>query len=251
MTLLSPRGISIVFLGCALWIWQSPRSIAARRTALAAAFCYLLASIYAVPYAIASALLTRHAAPFEGRDVSGHATAIVLLAAAGERVPGWSGAISVMSAAEASRVLEAARVFALVSPDWIISSGGADVPDDVPSGEVMRDALVQLGVPPARIALEVSSRTTHDEAVLVAPMLKRLGIQRTILVTSATHMPRSLGTFRAVGVDAIPAPALDPGARQSARRRWLPSARGLAYSALVLHECAGLVYYRARGWWTR
>jgi len=56
-------------------------------------------------------------------------------------------------------------------------------------------------------------RTTHDEAVLVAPMLKRLGVQRTILVTSAIHMPRSLGTFRAAGVDAIPAPALDPGAR--------------------------------------
>jgi len=247
LTLLSPGGISIVFLGCALWIWQSPRSNAARRTALAAAFFYLLASIYAVPSVVAAALLTRHAAPFEARDGSGRATAIVLLAAGGERVPGGSGSFSLMSATEASRVLEAARVFALVSPDWIISSGGADLPDDVPSGEVMRDALVQLGVPPARIALESSSRTTHEEAVLVAPMLKRLGVQRTILVTSAIHMPRSLGTFRAAGIDAIPAPAAAPGAR----RRWLPSARGLAFSAQVLHECAGLVYYRARGWWTR
>ena len=248
-SLFSPGAPPIVFLACALWIWRAPRSAGARRAAVAAAAFYVAASTYAIPAAL-GALLTRNQRLFDAH-VAGRGTAVVLLGGRDERVGGADRALSLMSRAEASRVLEAVRVFALVSPDWIITSGGPDPsePLETPSAIVMRDALAGLGVPASKIRLESASQTTRDEALLIAPMLKSLGAERAIIVTSAMHMPRAFGAFRAVGVDAIAAPAPDPDASAPRRQRWLPAERGLRYSADLAHECVGLPYYRARGWW--
>ena len=250
-SLFSPAAPPIVFLACAIWIWRAPGSASARRTAVSAAAFYTAASIYAVPAALATPLTHRHQL-FDAR-IAGRGTAIVLLGGGGERVGGAERALSLMSRAEASRVLEAARVYALVSPDWIITSGGPDPsePLEAPSAIVMRDALVGLGVPAARIRIESTSRTTREEAVLIAPALHSLGARRAIVVTSAIHMPRAFGAFRAVGVDAIAAPAPDPDASAPWRQRWLPAERGLRYSAELAHEFVGLAYYRVRGWVAR
>lgn len=249
MTLLSPGGLAIVFVACALWVWFAPRSFAARRTMLFVAVLYFAASVYIVPATIASVTLARHAEPFKGHPEGDAPAAIVLLGAGNEHVQGGgAAAVSVMSLVEAARVLEAARVFDLVHADWIISSGGA-LHDEMPSAAVMRDALVELGVPGKQIVLESSSHDTHDEALLIAPMLRSLRVQRTILVTSAIHMPRSLGTFRAAGVHAIPAPVREPAASLPRIQRWSPTAPGLLFSSQLVHEFIGLAYYRARGWW--
>jgi uncharacterized SAM-binding protein YcdF (DUF218 family) len=232
-----------------LWVWLSPRSSAARRTTLTAAALYCAASIYIVPAAIASVTLAAHADLFKPLSDDRRPTAVVLLGGGNEHVQGaGAAAVSVMSLVEAARVLEAARVFDVAHADWMISSGGA-LPGETPSSIVMRDALIQLGVPAKQIVLESSSHDTHDEAVLIAPMLKSLRVQRTILVTSAIHIPRSLGTFRAVGVDAIPAPVREPGAALPRIRRWSPSTVGLLFSSQLVHEFLGIAYYRARGWW--
>ena len=253
MTLLSPGALAIVFVVCALWVWLSPRSVAARRTLLAAAIFYFGASTYGLPAAIAAATLARHAEPFRfGGNDGGHGgpTAVVVLGGGHLHVQGLAETMSVMLPAEAARVLEAARVFHLARAQWVISSGGA-VPGNAPSSVVMRDALVQLGVPSQQILLESSSHDTHDEAVLIAPMLRSLGAQRTILVTSSIHMPRSLGAFRAAGVYAVPAPVSEPETVVTRANAWVPSASGLLFSSQLTHEFIGLAYYRLRGWWIR
>lgn len=51
----------------------------------------------------------------------------------------------------------------------------------------MRDALVAIGVPPARIAVEAVSSTTHHEAVLIAPMLRDLHVDHLVLVMTAAR----------------------------------------------------------------
>lgn len=217
---------------------------------LIVAVLYFAASIYIVPATVARVTLAGRAQPFAPQGAAHVPTAIVLLGGGNEHVQGvGTAALSVMFPSEAGRVLEAARVFELLHADWIISSGGA-VPGETPSAVVMRDALVQLGVPTRQILLESESRDTHDEAVLIAPMLRSLHVQRTVLVTSAIHMPRSLGTFRAAGVDAFPAPVRDPAASLPRVQRWAPSAPGLLFSSQLAHELIGIAYYRARGWWT-
>jgi uncharacterized SAM-binding protein YcdF (DUF218 family) len=157
---------------------------------------------------------------------------------------------SVVDLHAARRVLETYRVYKLVDPDWVISSGGSTDPSEesVPTGITMRDALLQLGVPSARLLMETQSRNTHEEAVVVVPMVKSLGVAHTIIVTSDLHMWRSIAAFRAEGLEAVPAIARhdDPG--MTLLPSLLPSARGLQEASLVVHEILGLGYYSARGW---
>jgi uncharacterized SAM-binding protein YcdF (DUF218 family) len=148
-------------------------------------------------------------------------------------------------------VLETARAYRLLNPDWVISSGGNLSPTDPsePSAKNMRDLLVRLGVPPAKIRLEAASRTTHEEAIAIAVMLRSLGADQVVLVTSGVHMRRSVGAFRAAGIDPVPAVATDPFYRLGWSDWIIPGKRGLDLSAQVVHELVGIAYYRIRGWW--
>ena len=120
----------------------------------------------------------------------------------------WSDVkLSVLDPIGVERTLEAARIYRLVQPDFVISSGGLIEPDDPedPPGETMKQTLVRLGVPAERIIVERDSTNTRDEAVMVAAMLPSLDVKHVILVTSPMHMRRAVGMFRAVGVEVIPA----------------------------------------------
>ncbi len=248
--LFSTSGPIVALIITAIWLWRRPSSTMARRGAIAVATGYALASVHVVPFGV-SRLLTLGYHQFTANDIGRGTTAVVLLGGGDEIVEGWTDQITVTTPIEAARVLEASRVFRLISPAWIISSGGK--PDPLDPGEAssltMRDELVRLGVPQGRILLESTSRNTHDEAVLIAPMLESLGIQQVVLVTSDTHMRRSLGAFRAVGVNAVPAIAPDP--RLPIRWFWwvLPSHQALELSSEVSHELLGIPYYWLRGRW--
>jgi uncharacterized SAM-binding protein YcdF (DUF218 family) len=233
----------------AVWLSRRPSSAHLRRFAIAAALFYLFASLAIVPYGV-SRLMTMGYHQFRGEDVAAGTTAIVLLGGGDDFIQGWTDEITVTTPSEAERVLEATRVFKLIAPAWIISSGGRPEPQDrgEPSAITMRDELVRLGVPRDRILLEARSRTTHDNAVLIVPILRSRGIQHVVLVTSATHMRRSLGAFRAVGVQAIPA-AAPGGEAPSQWFEWLPSNNGLEWSGIIAHELGGIPYYWMRGWW--
>ena len=247
----SPSAVILVLLAAALWLWRRPASPAARRFLLASALAYAAASVYVVPEAVGR-LVAFGYHPFEARDVPSGATAVVVLGSGDQTVHGWDATpLSVLDPAGASRVLETRRVFRLIDPAWIISSGGLPDPEspDEPSGIVMRDALVALGVPAGRLKLESLSRNTHDEAVMLSPMLHALNVEHLVIVTTDVHMRRSLATFRAEGWDASPAIAPNPDATLTAAERWRPTSDGLRLSGQVVHELLGIPYYWARGWY--
>jgi len=113
----------------------------------------------------------------------------------------------------------------------------------------MMEALVWLGVPASRIVQETVSTTTRDEAVVIRPMLTRLGAEQVILITSDVHMRRALGAFRAAGIDALPAIAREIE-RDVPWTTWLlPTDDGLWIGSLNAHEVIGVTYYWLRGWW--
>jgi uncharacterized SAM-binding protein YcdF (DUF218 family) len=67
-----------------------------------------------------------------------------------------------------------------------------------------------------------------------------------VLVTSPTHMARSMGAFRAVGLNPIASPSAltsdgDPPS-------WLPSDDALMISDSVVYDSAARIYYWSRGW---
>lgn len=248
--LLSTSGLVVALSVAAAWLWRRPSSATARRFLITAALGYTLASVHLVPLGV-SRLLTLGYRQFSAGDIGPGTTAVVVFGGSNEFVEGWNDHVTVTTPIVAARVLEAWRVFRLISPAWIISSGGGpDPPDEAEaSGTTMRDELVRLGVPPERILLESTSRSTYEEAVLIAPILRSLGVQQLVLVTSDTHMRRSLGAFRAVGWHAVP--AIAPSQRRPKLWFWsmLPTLSGLELSAEVTHELLGIAYYWLRGRW--
>src|SRR5207244_2037789 len=103
------------------------------------------------------------------------------------------------------RVLEAARLYRLLGTPTIVLSGGAaeHSPAARPESEVMRDAIQGLGVPADRLVLESASRTTRMQAIAVRRLVGPRAREPIVLVTSPAHMRRSIGAFRAAGLEPI------------------------------------------------
>jgi uncharacterized SAM-binding protein YcdF (DUF218 family) len=247
----SLSGLVISLLAGVLWLGAFPQSKRPRRFLSFVALAYTLSAIYAIDYGV-SRLLVIGFQPLAASDVPAGRIAIVVLGSGSFTARDWNDdEYSIVDPTAASRVLEAARVYRLVNPDLVISSGGRIRPRDqnVPTAIAMRDALVQLGIPPSRIVVEPDSRNTHEEALHDAQMLATRNISHVVLVTSTMHMRRSLGTFRAEGLAAIPAIARDPYRPRSWGEWIVPGDLGLHTSNSLAHEVLGIVDYAARGWY--
>jgi uncharacterized SAM-binding protein YcdF (DUF218 family) len=117
-----------------------------------------------------------------------------------------------------------------------------------------------LGVPEEAIWPENASRNTYENGVFSRELLAEKGVEGPVLlVTSATHMPRSVRIFARQGIEVIPAPAdyLVPDAEwQYALNaspgvllyNMLPSAGALNMLELALKEYVGMVVYWLRGY---
>lgn len=105
-----------------------------------------------------------------------------------------------------------------------------------------------MGIAPDRIVLEGNSRTTFENATELQRILKPRPGEQFVLVTSAYHMPRSIGTFRRMGFDVIPWPA-DYRTRGPADA-WTSFAvitAGLERVDFSVKEWVGLLAYRLTG----
>jgi uncharacterized SAM-binding protein YcdF (DUF218 family) len=109
-----------------------------------------------------------------------------------------------------------------------------------------RDLLAQLGVPPERVVFEAASRTTWENAVEVGKLVQPKPGETWVLLTSASHMPRAVGVFRAAGWRVLPWPV---GYRSRDRvAAFAPSlGRKLEVLDTAAHEWTGLLAYWAEG----
>ena len=124
----------------------------------------------------------------------------------------------------------------------VLVSGGTR--SGINEAEVMADYLGEHGVQAQW--QEYASRTTKDNALGSAMLLREEGIHTVLLVTHAWHMPRSLMAFRQVALDAIPAPTAKASYRAmpTGWKTWLPDINNLRKSQQALHEFAGILWYR-------
>lgn len=90
----------------------------------------------------------------------------------------------------------------------ILVSGG----DGSFSGQYDGDAQTSdtffstFGIAPDRLIREDQSRTTFENATNTKQLLEANGLSNCALITSAFHMPRSVGLFRKLGIDVTPWP---------------------------------------------
>ena len=104
-------------------------------------------------------------------------------------------------------VFETARLYRLLQPDEVIVSGGPPSLGTAARAEadLMQEQLVKLGVPAERIRVDTASRTTEEQAVNVATLLRQRDPRGSaVVVTTAAHMPRVMKLFVARGIDATP-----------------------------------------------
>ncbi|RFF27855.1 MULTISPECIES: YdcF family protein [unclassified Wenzhouxiangella] len=151
----------------------------------------------------------------------------------------------------ADRIWHAARLYhAGKAPKIIVSGGRVGWTGDRQTGaEAMRELLTNLGVPGSAILMETESRNTRENAVNTAAIAKQNDIEQVLLVTSALHMRRSLATFNAAGLEAVPAAAdFEVMPEPSHVLRWLPDAEALHDSTRAIKEYLGYWVYRWRGW---
>jgi uncharacterized SAM-binding protein YcdF (DUF218 family) len=145
---------------------------------------------------------------------------------------------SAVNSSSAFRLMEAARLHNLISGSKILITGSGDVP------EVMKKVLLSLGIPDQTISIDNQSRNTYESAVKIRQMV---GTETIILVTSAGHMIRSVGVFKKVGINTIPAPTDYMTGPNCLAANYFPTASHLTYSDLAVHEYLGIVWYKITG----
>ena len=94
--------------------------------------------------------------------------------------------------------------------------------------------LLGRDIDPARVVIETHSRNTHENAKFAKAALRPKPGERWLLVTSASHMPRAVGTFRQNSFPVEPWPVYDQG-------------NGHPAYEIAEHEWLGLIAYRFLG----
>lgn len=115
----------------------------------------------------------------------------------------------------------------------------------------VRQMLQEAGVPDSAIVTESASRNTHENALFTRQLCDSLKIGGPFcLLTSAAHMPRSLGCFRKAGMEVIPYPQhfiSKAGRGYNFQDYVLPSAGILFQWEALLKEWMGMLAYKATG----
>ena len=108
--------------------------------------------------------------------------------------------------------------------------------------------LTRVGFDVGRVVFEGRSRNTYDNALFTKEMLSPQPGDRWVIVTSAIHMPRAVGAFRAAGWEVIPAP-VEYLFGPVSNFEWgtFHPVRQFLWVSRITHEWIGLVAYWALG----
>jgi len=160
-----------------------------------------------------------------------------------------------LSAAHATPVVRVApdRIFAAAmlahrySNARIVFSGGSPnlVANDAREADFAGELLEGLGIAKSRLIMERRSRNTRENAEFSKALVTPKPGERWLLVTSAYHMPRSVGLFRKAGfpVEAYPVDWRVGGLFSFSNL----TLDGLGRTDVGIREWMGLLAYRATG----
>ena len=112
---------------------------------------------------------------------------------------------------------------------------------------VARRLFSEIGFDPARVVYEDQSRNTHENAVLTHALIRPRPDETWVLITSAMHMPRSVGVFRKAGWKVLPYP-VDFKTDGTGQFKYFPGmTNGFGKLGTAFREWVGLFAYRMLG----
>jgi uncharacterized SAM-binding protein YcdF (DUF218 family) len=181
----------------------------------------------------------------EGRKIDG---IIVLGGAVQERQTMTHGTLSLNDAGD--RITALLTLAQRYPGARVLFTGGAGIYSSAPKpeAEVLRDHIVSLGLPEGRVQFESQSLDTYQNAVFSRDIVKPKPGETWLLVTSAWHMPRSVGCFRRAGFDVVAYPVdYRTGGWRDRTRGFSSISDGLRRTDLATREWLGLAVYGLSG----
>ncbi len=235
LILLLALGALLLFSG------RRSRRHAGRRIVAAAALGFLILTIVPVGTWLVRPLEDRFPRPAIPNHVDG---IIVLGGAVNPPIAALRGDPSVNDAAE--RVLAMADLGRRYPDAKLLFTGGSGSlwGGKYREGEVMRVVLEQAGLDTGRVLFENESRNTWENALFSRDLVAPKPGETWLLVTSAWHMPRSVGIFRRIGWPVVPFP-VDYRSRTDGRPYLLFELdSNLTMATFAIREWIGLAAYR-------
>jgi uncharacterized SAM-binding protein YcdF (DUF218 family) len=210
--------------------------------ATAAMACLYLTSTPIVGYAlIRSVDALAEAMP---RVRTSTAPGAIVVLSAGYRHSNSPGSPDIVGPITRERLAEAVRQGRRRDLPILVSGGWVGDADDSLAGMMSRSLQDEFRAS-ARWR-EDRSRTTFENALFSAEMLRRAGVPAAVVVTDPWHMARALWSFYRVGYAVVPAPTSDRPVLPLSAGAFLPQVPALSESYLALHELIGLGWYMVR-----
>jgi uncharacterized SAM-binding protein YcdF (DUF218 family) len=221
-----PLCFTIIFLGL-MFLWFTKKQKTGK-VLVSVGFAVFLLLSYGVGTDKLLLSFEKEFPPYDGKR---GAEFVVVLAGAIISDPNIP-ATSQLNSSSISRMVEGIIIYRKNPGSKIIFSGESVAP-------VMGRIAVEMGVGRNDIIIEAKSRDTNNEAKMLKSIV---GEEKFILVTSASHMLRSMIIFKGHGMNPIPAPAeflvKEKGLDLYS---FFPGATALKKAEKALYEYLGLV----------
>ncbi|MEO6625056.1 MAG: YdcF family protein [Burkholderiaceae bacterium] len=237
---------AVALLGCGLLLLHAKRRLG---IGLAwAALAVLVGSGWTfIPDRLLRTMESRHPPIAANARLNGY-TGIVLLGGALAHSNLWEAHKQVALNDQAERMTAAVALMRTHPQLKLLFTGGIATipPRGLSEAQRARQFFDEMGVDPARVLYEDQSRNTAENATLSAKLPGVNPRQPWLLLTSAYHMPRSMGVFLKAGWNVTPYPV---DYRTTKEPSWLDYSLhdGARRWELALHELIGYYVYRWNG----
>ena len=143
------------------------------------------------------------------------------------------------------RLIEGIRLHRTLSNSKLLLSGGSAF-SSTSEASAMAEMATALGVEDNDLVLESKSKDTKDQASFIHNII---GNDKFILVTSASHMARSMALFQSKGMNPIPAPTgyHVKKIQKISPTMFFPSSKGIDKMERVVYEYLGTAWAGLRG----
>ena len=241
--LIRPETLLVVLFAIALVFLLLGRTVAASRSLAVA----LTLTIAIGVFPVGNFLLNPLERAYTAQPAVTQPAGILVLGGAEDRAPNYAGKVAQVNDA-GDRLITAMQLVRQHPEAVVLYTGGKVALTPVAQGtfQLGPDILRQLGLSEDRMIVEGRSRTTAENATLSRAMAPDTE-GPWILVTSAFHMPRALGTFCAAGWrNLVPYPTDYRGGKIRDQIGW-NLAENLTDLNIGVKEWVGLLAYRITG----
>ena len=143
------------------------------------------------------------------------------------------------------RLIEGIRIQRQIPGSRLVLSGGK-VFDPVSNAQIMLETAKAIGVKEKDIIIEDTSKDTKDQAKIIKTIVRD---KRFVLVTSASHMSRSMAIFKKLDMYPIPASTghMVVKSRSISPGIFFPTSGNIEKIETAVYELLGMMWAKLRG----